>query len=119
MTVYVSNYKHWKTEFWKKGNAESSITGTTTSSSQFSKRFTDNSKGSGWYGGWSNQGLEFYNKVMNILNEQQQGDDCDPFEKKVQYVIINGWHKNRKKRTRDGQTKAMNNISNLENILRL
>ena len=108
-----------KLNFGKKGDVESSIMGTTTPSSLLSKRFTDNSKGSGRYGGWSNQGLEFYNKVMNIVNEPRQGDDCDPFEKKVQYLIINRLHKKRKKRTRDGQTKAMNNISNLENILRL
>ena len=116
VTVYVSCYKLWKTEFWKSNDTDSTLTGSTASSRFARKLFLDQSKGSGKYGGWSDEGLNFYNKVMQILIEQRKREDSTVFEKKVHQAIVDG-NNAKRKRNRDGQTKAMNNLSNLSNIL--
>ena len=116
VTVYVSCYKHWKTESWRQNNTDSTLTGSSATTRFASKLLLDSSKGSDKYGGWSDEGLNFYNKVMEILIEQRKRDDCTLFEKKVHQAIVDG-NSIKKKRKREGQTMAMNNLSNLSNIL--
>ena len=116
VTLYVSNYKKWKTELWKRGDGESTITNSATSSNSTSIRtFTENAQGSGKWGGWSDEGLSFYNNVLKILRVQRERDDCNDFEKMVKQMM----NPNKgKKRSRDGEVKAMNNLGNLANIAR-
>jgi hypothetical protein len=77
ITIYTNNYNKFMRTHWRAkhciGCELSSVSHTTDTAvvSDSQSLFTSDSKGGGKYGGWSDEGKTFYNRVFDVIERQR------------------------------------------------
>jgi hypothetical protein len=97
VVLYANNYKKFK-QYWKEDDESGDVS---TFSSGGLGSFTQGSRGGGKYGGWSDDGMTFYNRVFDVIEEQRMSNQRIRFEEKVRSKIQKS-HQKTKKRKRVG-----------------
>ena len=83
--TYVNNYKYWKEEASRTTPAGGSVSEVTEpSSSDGSLRlYTATTRGTGKFKGWSDDGIELYNRIEGKLRSQRNDPILSDFDKKL------------------------------------
>lgn len=117
--LYVNNYSKLKTEYWDKLVGTEDSTLSTVSNDSRKPLFTREGRGAVKFGGWSNEGVEFYNRVFRVLKLQRSGGEYRRkrlvFEERVQSIatdLIRG-----KKRKVSSTIVVENELGNLSAML--
>jgi hypothetical protein len=85
VVMYTNNYKKFIRTHWKHDSEDlSSSLGTPGS---IDTLFTSDGRGAGKYGGWSEQGMEFYNRVYEVLERQRARPCRRGFEEKLRKLV--------------------------------
>jgi hypothetical protein len=85
VTCYANGYDVWNRRYKNEGSEmgdDMSAISVSTKNSSDSFRFTNDSKGSRKYGGWSNEGMLLYNDLVIVLGRQRSRLGCT-FEKEL------------------------------------
>jgi transcription elongation factor Elf1 len=91
--TYVNSYANWMDECTKQEAAAAGGSVSELSNSDSSaKRFTSKGRGSGKYRGWSQEGIELYNEMVDVIEKQRQHNGKDvlkDFERDLQSKFVN------------------------------
>jgi hypothetical protein len=85
VVIYTNNYKKFMNLHWKCDGGE--LSSVSTVSGPEDTLFTNDSRGAGKYGGWSEDGMEFYNRVFEVIERQRTRSFRKGFEEKVRKLI--------------------------------
>jgi hypothetical protein len=70
VVIYANNYKKFLQEHWKYDSGElSSVSGGAESTESL---FTSDGRGAGKYDGWSEDGMELYNRIFGVVERQRK-----------------------------------------------
>ena len=119
--AYINGYENWMQTFGKNlvsdADEVSSITseGMSATGSMENKRakdfrFTADAKGSTRYGGWSGEGVNYYNIMLRLIKFQRARPGCR-FDRDVMDILVN------EKRGGRGTSKKSNAAPRAENML--
>jgi hypothetical protein len=124
VTIYTNNFNKFMSMHWKHPTTTdceiSSVSDTATGNTKASM-FTGESQGSGKYGGWSDEGMTFYNRVFDVIEKQRAEPRRKAFEEKVQKYIQQGSqggkkHKRPRMTVRNGLSKLKHLVGNVESV---
>ena len=107
--LYSFSYDAWLEEAKKlvPENAED----LSTLSEDSKRRFTDITRGTGKYKGWTEEGIELYNKIEAKLDQQREDPALLEFERKVKDYFLTGGKKRKNTRGEVVRIQASNNFA--------
>jgi hypothetical protein len=107
--LYSFSYDAWLEEAKKlvPENAED----VSTISDDSKRRFTDITRGTGKYKGWTEEGIELYNKIEAKLDQQREDPTLHEFERKVKDYFLTGGKKRKNTRGEVVRLQASNNFA--------
>jgi hypothetical protein len=112
VVLYANNHKKFLKQHWKGGDCDGDVS---TFSSGGLGSFTQESRGGGKYSGWSDEGMRFYNRVFDVLEEQRMNNRRVQFEEKVR-SLIQKTNSKKRKRKRAG-VMVRNKLSKLNSLV--
>jgi hypothetical protein len=90
--TYVNSYANWMDECTKQeAEAAGGSVSELSNSDNSAKRFTSKGRGSGKYRGWSQEGIELYNEMVDVIEEQRKDNGKDvlkDFERDLQSKFV-------------------------------
>jgi hypothetical protein len=113
VVLYANNHKKFLKQHWKGSDCNGDVS---TFSSGGLGSFTQESRGGGKYSGWSDEGMKFYNRVFDVLEEQRMNNRRRvQFEEKVR-SLIQKTNSKKRKRKRAG-VMVRNKLSKLNSLV--
>jgi hypothetical protein len=120
--LYMNNYDKFMNEYWKWGNEDSAtltsgLTAATPSSAGVPSRFTDCSRGTGKYSGWSDEAMVLYNLVFAVLERQRLAlGSRKSFDERVK-KLVQRKDLGKSKRKFAGRVEVRNGMSKLMRLM--
>jgi hypothetical protein len=115
VVIYMNNYNKFMKMHWRDADTLSSVSNTTGGGASGGALFTQDGKGGAKYGGWSEEGMVFYNRVHDTIEYQRKRAERKSFEAKVRKLIQEKGKKGAKRKV--STIPVRNGISKLRRLV--